>query len=292
MTLPELALRFILQHPAVTTTIPGMRRLANVRANCAVSDGVPLAPALREQLRAHRWERDWVSSVRMISGTVFAGDAPGYDVVSLPQTRPALLDADAARLARRSRHRMGSRALSHALSGVLGSARTARALRRNRRQPVAHDDHARRPHLGRGGRRDLSRRRRLGPQLRGARNQPRQRRLRPAGGVAVAVVDFPDRVGLGRHDDGRRPATRRPGHGRKAGRRWRGCHGPASGRSIPGPPSRLPPRSGEAWRFNVFRIKRPGGQARPQDGAVLAAWSKPSGPSFHDPAAFRPLSFR
>ncbi len=45
MTLPELALRFILQHPAVTTTIPGMRRLANVRANCAVSDGVPLAPA-------------------------------------------------------------------------------------------------------------------------------------------------------------------------------------------------------------------------------------------------------
>lgn len=60
MTLPELALRFILHHPAVTTTIPGMRRLANVRANCAVSDGVPLAPALIEQLRGHRWERDWV----------------------------------------------------------------------------------------------------------------------------------------------------------------------------------------------------------------------------------------
>jgi len=60
MTLPELALRFILHHPAVTTTIPGMRRLANVRANCAVSDGVALAPPLLEQLRAHRWERDWV----------------------------------------------------------------------------------------------------------------------------------------------------------------------------------------------------------------------------------------
>lgn len=60
MTLPELALRFILHHPAVTTTIPGMRRLANVRANCAVSDGAPLDGALVERLRAHRWERDWV----------------------------------------------------------------------------------------------------------------------------------------------------------------------------------------------------------------------------------------
>jgi aryl-alcohol dehydrogenase-like predicted oxidoreductase len=60
MTLPELALRFVLHHPAVTTTIPGMRRLANVRANCAASDGVPLPGTLLEQLREHRWERDWV----------------------------------------------------------------------------------------------------------------------------------------------------------------------------------------------------------------------------------------
>ena len=59
-TLAELALRFILHHPAVTTTIPGMRRLANVRANCAVSDGQPLPPALLGELRGHRWERDWV----------------------------------------------------------------------------------------------------------------------------------------------------------------------------------------------------------------------------------------
>jgi aryl-alcohol dehydrogenase-like predicted oxidoreductase len=60
MTLPELALRFILHHPAVTTTIPGMRKLANVQANCAVSDGVALTPALLQTLRAHRWQRDWV----------------------------------------------------------------------------------------------------------------------------------------------------------------------------------------------------------------------------------------
>ncbi|HEX6210781.1 MAG TPA: aldo/keto reductase [Methylomirabilota bacterium] len=60
MTLPELALRFVLHHPAVTTTIPGMRRLPHVRANCAASDSRPLDPALLEELRAHRWERDWL----------------------------------------------------------------------------------------------------------------------------------------------------------------------------------------------------------------------------------------
>ncbi len=60
MTLPELALRFILHHPAVTTTIPGMRKLANGQANCAASDGVALAPALVDTLRTHRWQRDWV----------------------------------------------------------------------------------------------------------------------------------------------------------------------------------------------------------------------------------------
>ena len=60
----------------------------------------------------------------------------------------------------------------------------------------------------------------------------------------------------------------------------------------PGPTVALPPQPGQAWRFNVFRIKRPGGPARPQEGVVLAAWSKPAGPSFHDPAAFRPCLFR
>jgi aryl-alcohol dehydrogenase-like predicted oxidoreductase len=60
MTLAELALRFILHHPAVTTVIPGMRKLSNVRANLATSDGHPLDPALLATLRAHRWERDWI----------------------------------------------------------------------------------------------------------------------------------------------------------------------------------------------------------------------------------------
>jgi aryl-alcohol dehydrogenase-like predicted oxidoreductase len=57
MTLPELALRFILEHPAVTTTIPGMRRMRHVDANLAASDGTHLPPVLLEALRGHRWDR-------------------------------------------------------------------------------------------------------------------------------------------------------------------------------------------------------------------------------------------
>ena len=57
MSMPELALRFILDHPAVSTVIPGMRRLPHVRANLAVSDGQRLDGELRERLRAHRWDR-------------------------------------------------------------------------------------------------------------------------------------------------------------------------------------------------------------------------------------------
>lgn len=57
MALPELALRYILEHPAVSTTIPGMRKIAHVDANTAVSDGVRLGPELMATLRAHRWNR-------------------------------------------------------------------------------------------------------------------------------------------------------------------------------------------------------------------------------------------
>jgi hypothetical protein len=51
----------------------------------------------------------------------------------------------------------------------------------------------------------------------------------------------------------------------------------------------LPPQPAAVWRFNVFRIKRPGGPQAPDEGVVYAAFSRPAGPSFHDPAAFRPL---
>jgi len=57
MTLPELALRFILEHPSVTTTIPGMRRVRHVERNLAASDGRRLPPTLLAELRKHRWDR-------------------------------------------------------------------------------------------------------------------------------------------------------------------------------------------------------------------------------------------
>jgi len=57
MDLPELALRFILEHPAVSTTIPGMRRPRNVEKNLAASDGEPLPPRLHDALKGHRWNR-------------------------------------------------------------------------------------------------------------------------------------------------------------------------------------------------------------------------------------------
>ena len=60
MSLPELALRFILEHPAVTTTIPGMRRIPHVEKNLAASDGRRLPKDLLAELRKHRWERKTV----------------------------------------------------------------------------------------------------------------------------------------------------------------------------------------------------------------------------------------
>ena len=57
MTMAQMALRFILANPTVSTTIPGMRKLRHVEANIAVSDGETLPPALITALRAHRWDR-------------------------------------------------------------------------------------------------------------------------------------------------------------------------------------------------------------------------------------------
>lgn len=57
MTMPEVALRFILEEPTVSTVIPGMRKLAHVRSNIGTSDGGGLPDGLLEKLRAHRWDR-------------------------------------------------------------------------------------------------------------------------------------------------------------------------------------------------------------------------------------------
>jgi aryl-alcohol dehydrogenase-like predicted oxidoreductase len=57
--LPEIALRFILSRPEVSTVIPGMRSVRNVERNVAAGDGEGLPPDAAERLRAHRWVRNF-----------------------------------------------------------------------------------------------------------------------------------------------------------------------------------------------------------------------------------------
>jgi aryl-alcohol dehydrogenase-like predicted oxidoreductase len=62
MTMPEMALRFILCEPAVSTIIPGMRSERNVISNMNTSDAGPLSNDLMKRLEKHRWDRvptDW-----------------------------------------------------------------------------------------------------------------------------------------------------------------------------------------------------------------------------------------
>lgn len=57
--LPEVALRFCLSHPAVSSVIPGMRRVRNAEMNIAASDKGPLAPETLTVLRKHAWNRNF-----------------------------------------------------------------------------------------------------------------------------------------------------------------------------------------------------------------------------------------
>ncbi len=57
MTMPEMALRFILNNETVSSIIPGMRKLPHVEANCAASNAGPLPQDLHTKLRAQRWDR-------------------------------------------------------------------------------------------------------------------------------------------------------------------------------------------------------------------------------------------
>ena len=62
MSMPEIALRFILNEERISTIIPGMRKLKHVEANLEVSDAGPLPEELHQKLRTHRWDRtptDW-----------------------------------------------------------------------------------------------------------------------------------------------------------------------------------------------------------------------------------------
>ena len=56
-TLAEMALRFILSNPDVSTIIPGMRKTRHVETNLAASDKGALSADLIDELRKHRWVR-------------------------------------------------------------------------------------------------------------------------------------------------------------------------------------------------------------------------------------------
>ncbi len=57
-SMAQMALRFILNNPDVSTIIPGMRKRRNVEANVAASTQGPLPAPLHKQLRTHRCDRN------------------------------------------------------------------------------------------------------------------------------------------------------------------------------------------------------------------------------------------
>jgi aryl-alcohol dehydrogenase-like predicted oxidoreductase len=58
MTMPDMALRFILGESTVSTIIPGMRKLNHVKSNVATSDAGLLDASLMSALEKHRWDRE------------------------------------------------------------------------------------------------------------------------------------------------------------------------------------------------------------------------------------------
>jgi aryl-alcohol dehydrogenase-like predicted oxidoreductase len=58
-TLADVALRFVLAQPAVSTVIPGIRTVAQAEANTAASDLPPLSEELLVKLREHAWLRSF-----------------------------------------------------------------------------------------------------------------------------------------------------------------------------------------------------------------------------------------
>lgn len=57
MSLPELALRYVLSHDAVSTVIPGMRSTRHVTSNLSWADGRRLSADLKWRLKQFAWDR-------------------------------------------------------------------------------------------------------------------------------------------------------------------------------------------------------------------------------------------
>ncbi len=88
-----------------------------------------------------------------------------------------------------------------------------------------------------------------------------------------------------------RVAIRRDGAGSVTG--WSAlAFLPWRGFATAAPRATLPPHPGDRWRFNLFRIERPGGKTHPERDALFLAWSPTGQPTFHVPAAFRRLELR
>src|SRR6059036_3459281 len=58
-SLPELALRFCLSAPQVSTVIPGMRRATHVQQNVAAAEKGKLSAGMLSKLEPHAWEKNW-----------------------------------------------------------------------------------------------------------------------------------------------------------------------------------------------------------------------------------------
>jgi len=58
-SIAEFALRFCLSPTAVSTVIPGMRKVRNAEANCAIPDKGPLDAGTLEILRRHAWDKNF-----------------------------------------------------------------------------------------------------------------------------------------------------------------------------------------------------------------------------------------
>jgi aryl-alcohol dehydrogenase-like predicted oxidoreductase len=57
--MPEIAMRFCLSHPAVSSVIPGMRSISSVLGNVMASGQGPLPENTLEVLRDHAWDRNF-----------------------------------------------------------------------------------------------------------------------------------------------------------------------------------------------------------------------------------------
>jgi aryl-alcohol dehydrogenase-like predicted oxidoreductase len=57
--LPEVALRFCLSNPAVSSVIPGMRTQRSVQRNVAIPGKGPLPDSALKVLRRHTWDRNF-----------------------------------------------------------------------------------------------------------------------------------------------------------------------------------------------------------------------------------------